>query len=75
MILASLDYEESAQVLNFSRAMAVQTVSVRILEDEVLEIDEVFTVELELVPSENDDHSIFLQPNVTRVTILDNDSK
>ena len=70
-----MDYEDIALVLNFSSVVTLQTVSMSILDDEVLETDETFTVVLELEPSENDGHNIILQPNATRVNILDNDSK
>ena len=62
-------------VLNFSSAVTMQTVNLRIFDDNVLENDEIFTVVLELV-SPKDDGRVILQPNATVVSIiLDNDSK
>ena len=52
----------------------MQIVSLTIVDDDVLETDEVFTVLLEVMTDEHDDR-IVLQPNTSTVTILDNDSE
>ena len=72
-ITATVDYENLAIILNFNESSTTLEVPVTIIDDDVLENDEEFTVLLELMNAEYDGR-VTLQPNVSTVTILDNDS-
>ena len=50
------------------------SVSIMIVDDDVLELDESFQVEISLWNSE-DRNCLILQPNVIGITIVDNDSE
>ena len=68
------DYGAISQVLTFSSSMILQLVNVSIVNDDLLEIDEVFTASLALVNAA-DAARVILQPNSAEVTILDEDSE
>ena len=73
LIIATVDYENLTVILNFNESSTTFEVPLTIIDDDVLENDEEFTVLLELMNTEYDDR-VTLQPNVSRITILDNDS-
>ena len=73
LIIATVDYENLPTILIFDESSMTHNVSLTIIDDDVLENDEEFTVLLELMNTE-DDGRVMLQPNVSLVTILDNDS-
>ena len=60
--------------MTFSNESTEQTVVVNIVDDDLLEINEVFTAKLEFVNGNDADH-LTLQPVEVSVTILDNDSE
>ena len=71
--IAAVDYENLTINMNFSEFSTTFEVPLTIINDDVLENDEEFTVLLELMHAEYDGR-VKLQPNVSTVTILDNDS-
>lgn len=72
--IAPLDYVEISTVLSFSGSSRSHTVEVTIEDDGLLEIDEAFIARLELENAEDVDR-VMLQPNVTNIIILDDDSE
>lgn len=74
IFLAGRDYEELTVSLNFSISSTTQVVPLSIVDDDVLENDEVFTTVLEVIMDEYDNR-VLLQPNVSTINILDNDSE
>ena len=72
-IIATVDYENLTVILNFNKSSTTFEIPLTVIDDDVLENDEEFTVLLELVNTEYDGR-VMLQPNVSTVTILDNDS-
>ena len=70
----SADYGAISQDLTFSNSMTFQLVNVSIVNDDLLEIDEVF-IELLALVNAADAARVNLQPNSTEVTILDEDSE
>ena len=71
---APLDYTTISQVLTFSSSVSLQTVNVSIVDDNLLEIDEIFTASLAL-ENAADAARVILHPNSTEVTILDEDGE
>ena len=76
LFLATSDFEKFNEtrlpVRVFSRVGTVQTVNIRVIDDNVFEADEMFMAVLELV----NDSRIILQPNTTEISIImDDDSK
>ena len=71
---APSDYTSISSVLMFSSLSTNQTVEVSISNDDLLEINEVFTAMLQLV-NEFDSQRVMLQPNEASVTILDEDGE
>ena len=65
---ASSDYGAISQVLTFSSSVTLRTVNVSIVDDDLLEIDEVFTASLTLENTADAAHS-------AEVTLLDEDSE
>ena len=74
LFAAPSDYGAISQVLTFSSSVTFQPVNVSIMNDDLLEIDEVFTASL---TPENaaDAFRVNLQPDSAEVTILDDDSE
>ena len=72
-IIATVDYENLTTILNFNESSTKLEVPLHIIDDVVLENDEEFTVLLELLDAKYDGR-VMLQPNVSMVTILDDDS-
>ena len=72
--VAPSDYGDISQVLTFSSSVSLQTVNVSIVNDNLLEIDEVFTASLTL-ENTADAARVNLQPDSAEVTILDEDSE
>ena len=70
-ISASGDYSAISEEVTFSRTSLEQTVVVNIADDDLLEIDEVFTAMLGLVNGDR----VILRPMEASVTILDNDGE
>ena len=52
----------------------VACVTIELLEDDIVEVDEVFLVQVEQVRS-SDDLLIGLSPEFTEITVIDNDGK
>jgi hypothetical protein len=71
---APSDYAGISQVLTFSSSMTLQTVNVNIVDDDLLEIDEVFSASLALVNPDADER-VQLQPDSAIVTIIDEDGE
>ena len=71
--LVTVDYENLTIILNFNESSTTIGVELTIIDDDVLENDEEFTVILELMDDKYDGR-VMLQPNVSVVTIMDNDS-
>ena len=61
-------------ILKFNESSTKFEVPLRIIDDDVLENDEEFAVLLELMDATYDGR-VMLQPNISIVTILDNDSQ
>ena len=74
IISASEDYADISEEVTFSRTSTVHTVVVNIVDDNLLEIDEVFTATLELVNGD-DAARVLLQPVEAPVTNLDDDGE
>ena len=74
-IIAVEDYNatdfEGMILVNTSQSAAL---TIQIVDDDLLELNETFQVEIGLLDLE-DSNCVILQPNVANVTILDNDSK
>ena len=70
---APLDYTAISEAIIFSNS-SIQTVNLSIANDDLLEINEVFTVLLALENSA-DAARVILQPDSATVAILDDDSK
>ena len=60
--------------MTFSRTSTEHTVVVNIVDDDLLEMDEVFTAMLEFVDG-SDAARVMLEPAQASVTIMDNDSE
>ena len=74
LFAAPSDYGAISQVLTFSSSVTFQLVNVSIINDDLLEIDEVFTASL--TPENAADAArVNLQPDSAEVTILDDDSE
>ena len=73
LIIADADYEPLPIILNFTESSKISEVPLSITNDDVLENNEEFTASLGLMDLKYDGH-VILQPNVSMVTILDNDS-
>ena len=71
---APLDYISLSEVVTFSSSSTIQSVQVTIVDDDLLEIDEVFTASLELVNAVDADR-VVLMPASATVTIFDDDCK
>ena len=71
---APLDYAAISQVLTFSSSVNLQTVNVNIEDDDLLEIDEVFSASLALENPDTDSR-VQLRPDSADVTILDEDGE
>lgn len=73
--IALKDYNETNMegTINVNAARPA-LMTLLIVDDDVLELDETFQVEISLQNSE-DENCIILQPNVVDITIMDNDSE
>lgn len=65
------DYEEVTTFMTFSSLSSVQSINITIHMDGILEDNEQFRVILELINGE--ENRIFLQPDSSVITIVDND--
>ena len=74
ILSAPSDYMSLSEVVTFSSSSTIQSVQVTIVDDDLLEIDEVFTASLELVNAVDVDR-IVLMPASAPVTIFDDDSE
>ena len=74
ILSAPSDYTSLSEVVTFSSSSTIQSVRVTIVDDDLLEIDEVFTASLELVNAVDADR-VVLMPASAPVTIFDDDSK
>ena len=72
MLAAPLDYASVSQVLTFSSSVTFQTMNVSIVDDNLLEIDEMFRASLAL-QNDTDAAGVIFQSNSTVITILDED--
>ena len=68
--LATVDFEVASSDLTFDTATSSQTITISILEDDIVESSE--TVIVILTPA---DSSVMLNPQSASVTIEDNDGK
>ena len=74
IFVAPLDYLSISEVLTFSSSSTTQIVNVSIVNDQLLEVDEVFTVYLSLVwDSPADLGYVQLGPTSASITIIDDD--
>ena len=71
-IIATIDYKNLTIILNFNESSTIFEVPLTIIDDDVLENDEEFTVLLELMDAKYG--RVMLEPNVSVITIMDNDS-
>ena len=74
ILAAPSDYMFPSEVVTFSSSSTTQTVQVMIVDDNLLEIDEVFTASLALV-NDGDASRVILMPISASVTIFDDDSE
>lgn len=72
-VLADVDFGSTLQSLEFEPAQGnmPHCVNISITPDDVLEFDEMFTLQL----STNEPRAVLLNPNSSTVTIFDDDSK
>jgi hypothetical protein len=74
LLAAPFDYATVSQVLTFSSSVTFQTMSVSIIDDNLLEINETFNASLAL-ENATDAAGVVLQPDSVNITILDEDGK
>ena len=73
LLAAPVDYIPISEVITFSSSSIAQTIHVSIVNDQLLEIDEVFTVSLSL-EDESDRGRVQLNPSSASITVIDDDS-
>ena len=71
---ASSDYAAISEVLTFSNSVNLQTRNVNIVDDNLLEIDEMFRASLALVNPVTDSR-VQLRPDLADITIFDEDGE
>ncbi len=73
VFIANEDYTAASQVFTFTPDMTQFTALIPILDDDILERPESFSLRAELLSA--DAATVAVAPNTSVVTILDNDSK